>query len=826
MAISYVGVLGVLTFGVLDFSSILFFFIYEAKDTTSLRQEIFHFNYGYSTFDFVLLAVLRLSVLIGTTIGVICNSVHAVKRLKDWQVSTTYFGCLQAMYVVAKILAFSEDHPNHVPKRFWALVALTLCSSVTFFLCWRILSSFCRRSRLQKHGELNVNEGEGDAQSQPSGGDDKNNEGKMNAEDKVLADQQSSFSMIINLFKMAGPDMPFILLALLFLIICSVSQAIMPYYTGEVINYIVIDKSIEKFNRALLFMALITLLAGFAAGCRAGLFTFVIGRYTLRLQYKLFSCLTSMEIGFFDVRKTGELTSRLTSDCTKIGDGIGLRFNIFTRSVVRIMGILFFMIKLSWKLSTVTLVAVPVIAIVSKYFGAKYDKVSEQVQNALAKANSSAEEVISSMRTVRSFAAEKSEAGRYWEKLQNTLDCIKKETVIACGYRWSTEMTSFIMTLLILYYGGHLVVTGGLSGGNLVSFILYSFELTYSIQDIGNVFTGLMEVVGASRKVFFYINRKPLVDTNGTLAPPTGINGHIEFRNVSFCYPSRKDVNVLTDLSFTARKGEVVALVGASGGGKSSVINLLQHFYQPTLGQVLIDGIPVVDYQHNFLHRTMSIVQQEPVLFARSISENIKYGLGSEVAHTEVESAAMLANAHSFISAMPDEYRTETGEKGVQLSGGQKQRIAIARALIRNPTILLLDEATSALDSESEHLVQQAINENLTGKTVIVIAHRLSTIEKADKILVINKGRIVEMGSHNQLLEKNGEYASLVSKQVIGPHNDVVCKEASEDDDQKKREVVVSRSISRQISRTSSVKSRGSASSLVLQGSSPTDVII
>lgn len=415
----------------------------------------------------------------------------------------------------------------------------------------------------------------------------------------------------------------------------------------------------------------------------------------------------------------------------------------------------------------VTVVGLPVVMGISKLYGDYYEALSKKVQDSLARANEVAEEVCSSMRTVHSFANEDEEAKRYSERLNVTYKLKIKESFAFAGYMWSTQLFSLSLVVSTLYYGGHLVVNELISGGNLVSFILYQMELGYALESISNVYSGLMQAIGASEKVFEYIDRKPQIPTSGYLAPDK-LEGKLEFQNVTFSYPSRPNCKVLENVSFEVKPGEVVALVGPSGSGKSSCVNLLEHFYEMQEGQVLLDGLPINTYDHKYLHKKIALVGQEPVLYGRSIKDNIAYGLDKWDLE-QVKRAAMQANAHSFITEMKDQYETEAGEKGTNLSGGQKQRIAIARAIIRNPTVLLLDEATSALDSESEHVVQEAIYSNLRGRTVVVIAHRLSTVERADRIIVISKGRIIEQGTHKELLKKtSGMYFRLVQRQMHG----------------------------------------------------------
>ncbi|XP_052801103.1 ABC-type oligopeptide transporter ABCB9-like [Mya arenaria] len=458
-----------------------------------------------------------------------------------------------------------------------------------------------------------------------------------------------------------------------------------------------------------------------------------------------------------------------------MSDGLAVNVNIILRSVIKAGGVLFFMMKLSWQLTIVTLIGLPLIIGISNVYGKYYKVLAEKVQNSLAEANNVVEEDCSTMRTVRSFANEMGEVQRYADKLAETSKLNMKQGFTYSGYVVCSMWFELGLTVAVLYYGGHLVTSGHLTGGTLISFILYQVQLGNCLNDIGIEYTGLMEAAGASEKVFEYIDRVPAIHNHGTKQPAEHhhgdqsyqscdqVQGHIEFQDVCFTYPSRPDVQVLKNLSFSVRPGEVIALVGCSGGGKTSCVNLLEHFYEPDSGQVLLEGRPIHTYDHSFLHRQVSLMGQEPVLYARTIEENIRYGLAEhEWTMSSVQEAAEMANAHKFISELKDGYNTQAGEKGVQMSGGQKQRIAIARALLRKPCVLLLDEATSALDAESEFLVQQALYRNMAERTVIVIAHRLSTVERADKIIVIDKGQVMEKGSHQELLQSKGMYANLV----------------------------------------------------------------
>jgi ATP-binding cassette subfamily B (MDR/TAP) protein 9 len=351
-------------------------------------------------------------------------------------------------------------------------------------------------------------------------------------------------------------------------------------------------------------------------------------------------------------------------------------------------------------------------------------------------------------------------------KLKITFRLNIKQAVAYFGYQSTNRGLELMSNVGILYYGGWLVLHHEVTAGHLVSFILYAQELGGALEDIGSVFTGLMQAVGAADKVFGLIDRQPKINhTEGSLKPDV-FSGQIELKDVSFAFPARPSSLVLKGVSFRAGPGDVIALVGPSGGGKTSCISLLERFYDPLGGSVLIDSRPLSVYDHQFLHTKMSMVGQEPVLYACTVEENIAYGMDN-VDSERVQEAAKLANAHNFISAMQAGYKTQAGEKGIQLSGGQKQRVAIARAVIRDPSILLLDEATSALDAESEHLVQDALYRKMRNKTVVIVAHRLSTVENATNIIVIDKGVVVEQGDHQKLLRLGGLYAKLVQRQLM-----------------------------------------------------------
>nr|KAF6311516.1 ATP binding cassette subfamily B member 9 [Pipistrellus kuhlii] len=652
-----------------------------SRPDRGLLEDVRHFNVFDSVLDLWAACLYRSCLLLGAALGVAKNSALGPRRLRASWVAIALVCLLVGIYAVVKLLLFSEVRKPVRDPWFWALFAWTYVSLAASFLLWQLLAAV-------RPGAKALEPGAG---------------AEAEAEDQPAAPEQASGATLQKLLSYTKPDLAFLVAASFFLIIAALGETFLPYYTGRAIDGIVIQKSMEQFSTAIVVMCLLALGSSFAAGIRGGIFTLIFARLNIRLRNCLFRSLVSQETSFFDENRTGDLISRLTSDTTMVSDLVSQNINVFLRNAVKITGVVVFMFSLSWQLSLVTFMGFPIIMMVSDVYGKYYKRLSKEVQNALARASTTAEETISAMKTVRSFANEEAEAEVYAQKLQQVYKLNRKEAAAYTYYVWGSGLTLLVVQVSILYYGGHLVISGQMTSGNLISFIIYEFVLGDCLEDV----------------------------------------------------------------SFSLCPGKVTALVGPSGSGKSSCVHILENFYPLEGGRVLLDGKPIGAYDHKFLHRVISLVSQEPVLFARSITENISYGLPTVPFEMVVE-AAQKANAHGFIMELQDGYNTETGEKGAQLSGGQKQRVAMARALVRKPPVLILDEATSALDAESEFLIQRAIHGALQQHTVLIIAHRLSTVERAHLIVVLDKGRVVQQGTHQQLLAQGGLYAKLVQRQMLG----------------------------------------------------------
>uniref|UniRef100_A0A914H121 Uncharacterized protein n=1 Tax=Globodera rostochiensis TaxID=31243 RepID=A0A914H121_GLORO len=477
------------------------------------------------------------------------------------------------------------------------------------------------------------------------------------------------------------------------------------------------------------------------------------------MRRDLFRSITVQEIAFFDNAQTGEILSRLILDCEKMSSTLSSTVDVFFSNGLMVLGSVMIMLALSWRLTMVTLVLIPPIAVFTKVYSIYYDHLAERSQLTKANANRIAGEVISSMRDVRVFAAERTEQKRFETELDATLRLDGTKSLALIGFQWMNELASNIILVLVLFYGGYLVLNKQMTEEQIFAFLIYQLQLGGNFYLLNSVATQLMESVGASRKFYEYLTRQPQIPLESGELRPAPVMGILEFRSVTFIYPTRPNMTVLNNVSFIVRPGEMVALVGPSGAGKSTVFSLLERFYQPTDGHILLDDIPIERWSHIYFHKKVSLVPQEPALYSCSIRDNILYGCGNSLGKSDETTMEAVETERG--------YETECGEKGVQLSGGQRQRIAIARALVRQPKVLLLDEATSALDAQNEQLIRESLASCTKGRTVLMIAHRLSTVKRADRILVMDRGQIVQKGNHKELMtQEDGLYYSMVQKQM------------------------------------------------------------
>lgn len=485
---------------------------------------------------------------------------------------------------------------------------------------------------------------------------------------------------------------------------------------------------------------------------------------TADLRKDLFSKLISLDMNFFSQQRVGELSSRVSADTGQIQDTVSFVLAEILRGLLTLIFGIGFIFFISWKLALVMLSIVPIIAISAVFFGTKIRKLGKQETDMLAESGTIVQETLQGITVVKAFTGEQTEDKRYSSTMKKLVEFAIK-TGVNRGLFVSFIIFAIFGTIsFVVWFGAGMVNSGELQIGTLLSFVIYSVFVGGTLGGFADMFGQLQKTIGATQRV------KEILQMKGediTIDEKTiQFEGKIDFKQVNFSYPSRKEIQVLKNMSFSVLPGQQIAIVGGSGGGKTTIAALIMKFFSIDSGTITIDDDNIDSYSLNQLRQQIAYVPQDVSLFGGSIYDNIIYGKPNAT-REDVINAAKKANAFSFIETFPEQFETIVGERGIQLSGGQKQRIAIARALIKNPSILLLDEATSALDSESEHLVQNALEELMKNRTSIVIAHRLSTIKNADKILVINKGQIVEEGTHQELIQKeNGYYRNLNALQL------------------------------------------------------------
>ncbi|MEL1254747.1 ABC transporter transmembrane domain-containing protein [Flavobacterium sp. DGU38] len=576
----------------------------------------------------------------------------------------------------------------------------------------------------------------------------------------------NSLQKAIRIFKYAKNHKWKFFLGLVFLLLTSATALAFPKLMGMLVDCVT-NKNLDKANEiAIALMGILVLQAVFSF-FRISLFVNFTENSLSNIRFALYENLVKLPMSFYAQKRVGELNSRISADISQLQDTFTTTIAEFLRQFILIIGGFIILGSISPKLTLMMLAIVPVVAVAAVIFGRFIRKYGKKTQDKVAESQVIVEETLQGISNVKAFANEWYEIQRYKNKIREIVKIAIK------GGQYRGYFASFIILCLfgcvvaVVWYGITLTIKGEVEGvGDLISFVLYTTFIGASFGGIAEMYAQIQKAVGATERVFELLEETPeAINANPKALPVEKIKGNVAFKNVAFSYPSRKEIQVLKEVNFNAEFGQKIALVGPSGAGKSTISSLLLRFYDITSGEILVDGKSIYDYDLENLRGNMSIVPQDVILFGGTIRENIAYGK-PDASDEEIMLAAKQANALNFIEGFPEKFETLVGERGVKLSGGQRQRIAIARALLKNPSILILDEATSSLDSESEKLVQEALEVLMEGRTSIIIAHRLSTIRNADKILVLDNGKITEEGTHQELINlENGIYKNLSNLQ-------------------------------------------------------------
>ena len=586
------------------------------------------------------------------------------------------------------------------------------------------------------------------------------------------ASQQSTLATLKGLLPFLQPYRKQFALAGIALLVAAMATLTIPYAFRQMID-LGFSKigdggnGIQHVNLTFLALFGVAVVLGIATAARFYMVSWLGERVTADIRNAVYSHVVNQSPEFFETTQTGEVLSRLTTDTTLIQTVVGTSISLALRNFLLFLGAIIILFVTSPMLSSIIIVMLALVVLPIVFFGRRVRKLSRDSQDRIADASAVAGEILNAMPTVQAFTHEKIETERFSSSVENAFATAMRRIRARSLLTMVAILLIFGAIVFVLWLGAHAVVNGEMSAGKLGQFILYASIVAGAIGALSEVLGDAQRAAGATERLLELMSvQSPITEpTKASVLPPTtGHGAKVQIRDLQFFYPSRPQAPALNNINLDIKEGETIALVGSSGAGKTTLFQLLLRFYDPQSGSIAIDGVNIRDLRLNELRSTIGIVPQDTVIFSANAMENIRYGR-HDASDDEVIHAAKMAAAHDFIQQLPEGYQSFLGERGVRLSGGQKQRIAIARALLKNPRLMLLDEATSALDAESERLVQQALETAMQGRTTFIIAHRLATVKRADRILVLDHGEIVEVGNHQSLVALDGVYAKLAKLQ-------------------------------------------------------------